>query len=87
MSHHEITLLATLFAIITFSIIIYPVIGYPIIGSIQHTGPGAHGHEETNIGELFIVFVVLVGAAIAIWFIRRHKKLSRRKRNQRKIKK
>ena len=79
------TLLATLFAIITFSIIIYPVIGYPIIGSIQHTGPGAHGHEESNIGELFIAFAVIVGAVIAIWIIRRHRKLSRR--NQRKTKK
>jgi len=80
-------LLATLFTAIIFSIIIYPVIGYPILGSIQHTGPAAHGHEESDINELFIAFAVLVGAAIAIWVIRRHRKLSQRKRKQRKVKK
>jgi hypothetical protein len=80
-------LLTTLFTAIVFSIIIYPVIGYPIIGSIQHTGPGAHGHEDGNINELFIAFAVLVGVAIGIWFIRRHRKLSRRKTKQRKAKK
>ncbi|MFC1505489.1 hypothetical protein ACFLQ6_00300 [Thermoproteota archaeon] len=52
------TLFVTLFTVIIFSIIIYPVIGYPIIGSIQHTGPGAHGHEESDISELFIAFTV-----------------------------
>jgi hypothetical protein len=81
------TLLATLFTVIIFPIIIYPVIGYPIIGSIYHVDPGAHGHEGGDISELFIAFAVLVGAAIVIWFIRRHRKLSRRNRKQRKTKK
>jgi hypothetical protein len=81
------TLLATLFTVIIFPIIIYPVIGYPIIGSIYHVDPGAHGHEGGDISELFIAFAVLVGAAIVIWYIRRHRKLSRRNRKQRKTKK
>ena len=81
------TLFAALFTAIIFSIIIHPVIGYSIIGSIYHVDPGAHGHEEGDVSELFIAFAVLVGAAIAILIMRRHRKLSRRKRKQGKAKK
>jgi hypothetical protein len=81
------TLFTTFFVTVIFSMIIYPVIGYPFIGSIYHVDPGAHGHEGGDISELFIAFAVLVGAAIVIWYIRRHRKLSRRNRKQRKTKK
>ncbi len=81
------TLFAALFIVIIFSIIVHPVIGYSIIGSIYHVDPGAHGYEEGDVSEFFIAFAVLVGVAIAIWIIRRHRKLSRRKRKQGKAKK
>ncbi len=81
------TLLAALFVVFIFSMAIYPVMGYPIIKSIQHIGPGPHTDEDGNISELFIALLVLVGVAIAIWVIRRHRKLTRRKRKQRKAKK